>query len=1028
MSQTGKQSPLGVNANGSILQDLGLNINPVAAAHFGASRINTEYSFGSLVQGTCLRLLTWAINDAYNRGVVSLSPSGTSVYDHMITIGQGTVPALGNSKPPTYILYDPSGRWAPTVPTDLPGTLGPATTGYSLAGNTGQGQSATWIPYLMTNDNNSVTQWGFIRCWALQAWNEFNWNGIPTSAVEYKDFTHSFLAGNSFVDYSNVAINAMQDGQTFLKGTYSNMDDLISADISGVSLSTSIFGQDCITAGKVVDLSKIATFGLPSVLLQTIKQYNATTQSLILALLSSGLSNTEIDEISRGVVPNVTKLQEQKIYGSFLIIVGPDLLEVLIPLNCKTSGLESLADLLNVKKIFPNSYRSLTVPLYNASLGPTNSKTYYPIFKSNSVNSGLTSPAVKTQVGTTVQPGEPLTTDSTISNLNFQVASEGFGSYLSGILPNDVAVTAGAFSASMQQIRNIHSTTFVKFAQVAYAIETTKGLTLVNGTDVPANLPLATAGHSLTARGSGIYGLYTMSDLFGCMSGLPYMWSGLQSSISSTQTYKLNNIYNQLFLAVTWEPAYCSVLQPWYYVETVPYIAPTYDPLPPYGELTPGQAAEYDWYYSLSFALAEQGGGYGRGTAVTPIVSIVPNNVGASCKATMGIDDQDAASMGGGTYGRVTSLASDFGTTYLFAHSVQNNFPAAPNTPPRPAMPSEVVTIQAPPTEQLYVQASGEIASTGVNTTGTAVWYSGSTPVSAWPAPMNTVVDNYIVDPTAGAAAVSANAEIAHIKTSNPNGALNLNLMYDSAGTQLTIEQRARYTAFSPVPSPTRDTWMTTYPTSLYVFMDSIPSLSKNTLPHMSAQTLEAISNMSMAGGQSIVAMMRQERNATRLQELGIDLDNNIPGEIDPTLERRLAANGTLPGARFGIPVRNLLWTPPSSLSQIDATDTLIYPMPFGYIKDDQFIVTNSTTTQSPLNGLINGGDQVGDPIATGPGTELDTGKAVEPGSLAGATPILPNTLTPPYTAGILLPSTYSVDEAIDEVIKCNCDCWFLGY
>jgi hypothetical protein len=35
------------------------------------------------------------------------------------------------------------------------------------------------------------------------------------------------------------------------------------------------------------------------------------------------------------------------IYGAFLIITGIDLDEILISLNCKTIGLETLADLLN---------------------------------------------------------------------------------------------------------------------------------------------------------------------------------------------------------------------------------------------------------------------------------------------------------------------------------------------------------------------------------------------------------------------------------------------------------------------------------------------------------------------------------------------------------------------------------------------------------------------------------------------------------------------------------------------------------
>ena len=393
MSQSGKQSPLGVNVNGSLLQNVGFYINPVAQGYMGTSKTNTDYTMGTVVGGTCLRLLAYAINDAYTRGVL-----GTSTYDNLISIGTGTIPALGDSVPSTYIISDPSGRWQ-----------GEATTGYSEVGDTGQGQSATWLPYDTTNPNKAVTQWGYLRLPALQAWNEFNWNGIPDGAgmPEYKDFVSSFLTLDGFVRYSNTAINAMKQGQTFLEGTYSNMNDLISADITGVSLSTTAFGQDCITAGKIIDLSKILKFGLPSVLLQTIKKYNAQTQSLSVALLSSGLISSEIDAITRGTAASISKEQEQRIYGAFLIIVGQDLADILIPLNCKTEGLDSLADLLNIKKIFPNSYRSLTVPIYNANPGPTNSKTYYPIFEETAVSIRIESPEVKAIVGTVIPPGLP---------------------------------------------------------------------------------------------------------------------------------------------------------------------------------------------------------------------------------------------------------------------------------------------------------------------------------------------------------------------------------------------------------------------------------------------------------------------------------------------------------------------------------------------------------------------------------------------------------------------------------------------
>lgn len=397
MSTTGKQSPLGVNVNSSLLQNIGLCINPANQGYIGISKANDSFTPGSLVNNTCLKALTYAIYQAYN-GNVAQTPAGTSTYDNLIAIGKDIIPALGNAKSPGYTTDDPTGQWQ-----------GQATTGYSIAGDTDDGQSATWIPYDTTNNNKSVTQWGFLRLYALQAWNEFNWNGIAEGSgmPEYKDFTSSFLNAQNFIDYSNTTINAIQGSSKFLKGTYSNMNDLISADVTGVSLATQSFGQDCITAGKVIDLSKIMKFGLPSVLLQTIKKYNTITQSLVLALLSAGLASQDIDDIASGRLLTPTKVQEQQIYGAFLIIVGQDLVDILVPLNCKTQGLESLADLLNIKKLFPNSYQSLTVPIYNANPGPTNAKTYYPIFDNTSVSSRLEAPAIVEQIGVIIPPGPP---------------------------------------------------------------------------------------------------------------------------------------------------------------------------------------------------------------------------------------------------------------------------------------------------------------------------------------------------------------------------------------------------------------------------------------------------------------------------------------------------------------------------------------------------------------------------------------------------------------------------------------------
>ena len=64
--------------------------------------------------------------------------------------------------------------------------------------------------------------------------------------------------------------------------------------------------------------------------------------------------------------------------------------------------------------------------------------------------------------------------------------------------------------------------------------------------------------------------------------------------------------------------------------------------------------------------------------------------------------------------------------------------------------------------------------------------------------------------------------------------------------------------------------------------------------------------------------------------------------------------------------------------------------------------------------------------IIPGPGVPVDRGQAVIPGSLASspAINILPPELNMAFASGTIPPSTYSVQEAINAVIKANCDCW----
>jgi hypothetical protein len=161
--------------------------------------------------------------------------------------------------------------------------------------------------------------------------------------------------------------------------------------------------------------------------LETLKTYNALTDSVVLALMASGLTNAEVEQVSNNT--NVTTSQQQKIYAAFNIISGIDLESILVSLNCKTQGLETLADLLNIKKLFPNSYETLTVPVYNAQPGlPTNSKTYYTIF-----GYAILSPAVAAVVGTTIPPGSVSNSRLNSRGLNPGGLVDGVGGAMSAL-------------------------------------------------------------------------------------------------------------------------------------------------------------------------------------------------------------------------------------------------------------------------------------------------------------------------------------------------------------------------------------------------------------------------------------------------------------------------------------------------------------------------------------------------------------------------------------------------------------------
>ena len=847
-------SPLNINSIGQLLQNQGLQINPIAQSFMGVSEfVHSNYTKGATVGGTVLDPLTDAIKTAYDRNLVT-----SAVYDAITTIGANSIPALGDSKPSTF-----------------------------------------------TNTyNKEMSQWGWLRLIPWQAWKEFYINN-----GSYTDFCSTFSTCFGKYKQLNLPIEAANNSINYLDQVYSNMNDLISADIMGVSLSTFYWGQDLIKSGRAIDLLEIDAFGEPDALLRNLNKNKAVTQALGLALLSVGFTDTEVKWLSAGTT-KATFDQQKLMYAAFCLITDADLIDVLIPLNCQTSGLTSLADLLDTKKLFPNSYMTLTVPVFNASPQPTNSKTYYPIY-------------------------------TTSGGVNSQIANK-FEARLIGILPTDIAQAAGAFSISMLQVRNIQSMSIEKFSQAVMNLENVSDLD-VNGTNVPTNASLAQSALAYLALGTGVKGLYTMCDFFGAMTNIHYPHKLLTDQITNLQTSKLFNIYEELRLAVSWEAATVSVQYSTEEVETSPGVI------------------EYR-YRVTGITITDSGGGYGRGGAPAPIITFT-NGQGAS--ATTLISDTK--------YGRVSLKTVTPSSNYSLV------IPTA--------------TIQAPPTELLPVQADGTKATNGTNS---------SPGTSGWPQ-MNTPVQNYINQ---------ANTEIALIQNNNPTAATAINNTYNTFGTYLKKEQDARSLALPGIED------LTSQPSDVVVFVNSSQSFGLDTLTFGASNVLNQIYNPAFLGGRSLVAGLREARNQARLSLAGGTLDNDV--------------NGT---AEIPLPKVNGLSLSDYIAEQPSQGFLSAYPLPPGEEIPPGFIV-------DPVGNIINDGptNGYGDPpfdnwnlIKPVPDytigidiidLPLYNGQPDVPGSFAGSPD---SNLIPDNLSIIVTPSVKTIltpDQAIAEVLRCNCDCW----
>ena len=385
--QPGTYTPLQLIAGSGLLQNQGISV-PTALTNAVSS-----YNSLSFVQDL-MSTISLGPGFGLNAGVIT----------SLKTLGNTTCPALGASIPSAYAGVNP------LIPTTETGGFG----------------------NLVTNNAELYLGDG-----------------------EVDRFCQAYQIVTGYRGTANELIQSAVNATTYLGPTFTTMNDLITGQFTSVNLALKCLGRDLAQLGNAIDLGNLDEFGTPAAVLQQLsdeaKITSGTLSCVALKLAEYGLTESDIvllctpNASTRSPSTNEFNALQKKAYQAMLAINADCLTYVLDVLGVVTPNINTMADLLDLKKILPESWISLTVP---STAPPPLAPTTLPITSILIFNpDGSVNPAVQAALNDSTAITLPAGCDE-----------------LAKIIPPDQAVTNKAFQAGLQNVGGISTTTLPRVA------------------------------------------------------------------------------------------------------------------------------------------------------------------------------------------------------------------------------------------------------------------------------------------------------------------------------------------------------------------------------------------------------------------------------------------------------------------------------------------------------------------------------------------------------------------------------------